>query len=910
MRLAAGARLGAYEITGVLGAGGMGEVYRARDTKLGREVAIKVLPERLSRDPASLALFEREAQAVAALSHPNILAIHDFGESDSMVYAVMELLEGETLRQRLRQGAIPARKAVEYGVQIAAALAAAHAKGIIHRDLKPENVFLTIAGHVKLLDFGLAAQRGATSPPDDEGSTPTLTQDVDSGSVVGTVGYMSPEQVRGDAADHRSDIFSFGCLLYEMLTGQRAFQYPTAAETMTAILREDPPEMLKASVEVPLSLERIVLHCLEKGPEERFQSARDLGFDLQASLSSSASSSDLSAARAAIRGPAALRTLLRKRIGWITLSVLAFAGVVVTVRYLREVRPAQRMILSEIAPPESTTVGSLALSPNGDRLAFVGWQSGRSQIWMRSLGSLEQHALAGTEGGAYPFWSPDGQQLAFFADGKLKKVPASGGPAQIIAEAPAGRGGAWNEDGEIIFAPSFDLPLYRVPAAGGIAKQVTSLNASRGELSHRWPCFLPGGKKFLYFVFSGVQTSTGISVGSLDGKTSEFLIPSGYGAAYAVPGYLVFTRARALLAQPFNPDTLKFEGNALTIADPIGVNELEYAHFSVSASGNVLVYRRGGFFLGSELRWFARDGKPLATVASTDRYWSSRTSPDGQSVAVEIQDPQSRANNIWIYELAQNRPRRFTFNPTDDVSPVWSPDGRQLVYSSRRGGHPYALFLKASSGAVADQLILQAEADVFPQDWSRDARLLLYVQLASGGKAEGTIWALPMLGERKPFPLVRADFNADYPRFSPNGKWVAYRANETGHNEVYVIPAQGSGGKWQVSAEGGDMPAWRADGKELYYLSPDKRMMAVPVREKSGAFEFDPPKPLFQAHILAGTRQPLRCFARRPPLPHPHPKRRKPHAAHDLHQLVKRLEALASLIFPNRRKLAPLKAVS
>jgi Tol biopolymer transport system component len=856
MRLAPGARLGAYEITGMIGAGGMGEVYRARDTKLGREVAIKILPLRLSNDPHSLELFEKEARAVAALSHPNILAIHDFGENDSMVYAVMELLQGETLRARLKQGAIPARKSVEYAIQIAGALAAAHAKGIIHRDLKPENIFLTTDGHVKLLDFGLALQREPSAPVEDESSTPTLTQGLDSGSVVGTVGYMSPEQVRGAEADYRSDIFSFGCVLYEMLTGKRAFLYPTNAETMTAILREDPPEMLKASAEIPLGLERIVLHCLEKGPEERFQSARDLSFDLQTSLNASSSSAARLAADA-MWTPPAERSRLRERVAWLAFVALLAVGVYTLVHFLRVARPAAGKVLSEIAPPENTQVGGVAVSPDGHLLAFIAWKDGRSQIWLRSLDALEQHPLANTDGAEYPFWSPDALQIGFFSDGKLKKIPASGGPAQILADAPAGRGGAWADDGTIIFAPSFDLPLYWISSAGGEASPLTKLDSSRGELSHRWPYFLPDAKHFLYFTFSTSQDKTGICVGSLDGKTKSFLIPSGYGAAYAAPGYLVFTRERALLAQPFDTGTLRFTGNAVTLADQIGVNELEYAHFSVAEAGNVLLYRRGGYFQGSELHWFARDGRPLSTLGATDRYWSSRLSPGDKSVAVEIQDAQSRANNIWIFDAGQSRPRRFTFNPTDDVAPIWSPDAKRIAFAARRPGPHYSLYTKPSSGAGRDEPLLQTEADAFPQDWSHDARFLLYVQLAPGGRAAGNIWALPMQGEPKPFPLVQTRFNSDYPRFSPNSRWIAYRSNESGHNEIYVIPfqlsgGQTSGGKWQVSVGGGDMPVWRADGKELFYLSPDQRVMAVAVREKNGTFEFDPPRALFQTHALGG----------------------------------------------------------
>jgi eukaryotic-like serine/threonine-protein kinase len=854
MRLAPGARLGPYEVTGVLGAGGMGEVYRARDTKLGREVAIKVLPERLARDATFLAMFEREAQAVAALSHPNILAIHEFGETDSMVYAVMELLQGQTLRQRLREGPLPVRKAVDFGAQIAAALAAAHARGIIHRDLKPENVFLTTDGHVKLLDFGLAVQRSLAISSDELANSPTIAGDLDSGFVVGTVGYMSPEQVRGAAVDHRSDIFSFGCVLYEMLTGERAFLHTTSAETMAAILHEDPPEMSKSSSEVPVGLERVVLHCLEKNPEERFQSARDLAFDLQTSLNSSSSSSpaDLTAAQA-VRARATVGSRQRERIAWFVLAMVLLGTGFAALHYLPRTPPAHQVVVSEIGPPEDTTFGSIALSPNGDRLAFVGWTKGKGQIWIRRLAALEQSPLEGTDGGAYPFWSPDGSQLGFFADGKLKKMAASGGPAQVLAEAPTGRGGSWSEDGEILFAPSFDLPLYRVSADGGTATAVTTLDAAGGELSHRWPYCLPGGKKFLFFVFGTTPSKTGVYAGSVDGRTKQFLVSSGYGTAYADPGYLIFTRGQSLLAQGFNPDTLEIDTTPRIIAETIGVNALEYAHFSASRTGGVLVYRRGGLLLGSELRWFSRSGQPHSTVASTDRYWSTRMSRDGRNAAVEIQSDQGGPNNIWIYDLAQNRSRRFTFNPFDDVSPIWSPDGRRLAYSSRRDGRRHSMYLNDSSGAGHEQPLLQVDGDLFPQDWSRDGRWLLYLQLSREAHGVGSIWMLPMEGERKPVPVVQTPFNTDFARFSPDGLWIAYSSNETGHSQVHVVSARDAGGKWQVSVDGGRMPAWRADGKELYYLSPDDRVMAVNVSEKARpAFGVGAPHPLFQAHVLGG----------------------------------------------------------
>ena len=481
----------------------------------------------------------------------------------------------------------------------------------------------------------------------------------------------------------------------------------------------------------------------------------------------------------------------------------------------------------------------------------MGWKNGRGQLWVRSLDVVSSKPVAGTSDAAFPFWSPDGTQIGFFADGRLKTIPASGGPVQALADAPNARGGSWSEDGTILFAPDYGLPLYRVPAAGGAAEPVTQLDARQGEISHRWPCFLPGGKRFLYFVFSSSQDNTGIFAGSLDGKTHRSLIRGGEGAAYAAPGYLVFTRQKSLLAQAFRADTLKLEGNPVMLADAIGVNELEYAHFSVPVSGGVLAYRRGGSFLGSELRWFGRGGQPQATVAATDRLWSTRLSPDGRSVAVELQDPHTQVNDIWLYDLDRSARRRLTFGSYDTVAPQWSPDGSLIAYSARPEGRHYGLYEKPASGGGQEERLLKTEADAIAQDWSLDGRFLLYVMLDPGRKRGANIWLLPMQGERKPIPLPQVSGDAGYPRFSPDSRWIAYRSNESGQNEIYVIPSQGADGKWQVSVGGGDWPVWRADGRELYDIAPDDRLMAVPVRGGT-TFTFGAPQPLFQTNVLKG----------------------------------------------------------
>ncbi len=851
MRLAAGARLGAYEIVGVLGAGGMGEVYRARDDKLGRDVAIKILPESLARDAKALALFEREAKAVAACSHPNILAIYEFGQTDAIAYAVMELLEGQTLRERLDEGALPVRECVDYAIQILGALAAAHSKGIVHRDLKPGNVFISRDGLVKLFDFGLAAQPSPTATGLDETTPPNSSSDTEVGTVLGTVTYMSPEQVRGEGADHRADLFAFGGVLYEMLTGQRAFTRETAAETMTAILREDSPELPPAIIAATPALGRIIEHCLEKNPEERFQSARDIAFDLKAAIGESSRSGR--AVATAMRGPGAARYRLREGVAWAACVAIAVAGFVVAYYYAHQTSQLQQKVVSEIVPPEGTTIGALAVSPDGQRLAFVGRKNaGGSQLWVRSLNTLAEQPLEGTDGATYPFWSPDSLQIGFFANGKLKRIAASGGPAEILADAPNGRGGAWNEDNVILFAPNFDMPLWRVPAAGGAAQPLTRLDASRREISHLQPCFLPGGQHFLYNVASLTPENNGVYVGSLDGKTDKFILQTANGATYAAPNYLVFTRGRSLFAQSFQPGSLKLSGHPATLVDDIGGSELGGTHYSVAASGRVLLYQRGAASSGSDLRWFSRAGQPLGMLGSTEPYWSMRMSPDGRSVAAEVQDQQTWANKIWIYDLPRSTPRRLTFSQTEDVSPVWSPDGKFIAFASRKQGQHYAMYMKPSSGGGQEQLLLQMEGDVIPQDWSRDGRYLLFTDINPAVKSGGSIWVLPMQGERKAFMLVQGPYDDDYPRFSPNGKWVAYRSNESGRDEIYVISFQGAGGEWQISTGGGNWPNWRPDGRELFYLTPDNQFMAAAVHADTSTFQFDAPQPLFHVRVLGG----------------------------------------------------------
>lgn len=835
MTLATGTRLGPYEILSALGAGGMGEVYRARDTRLGRDVAVKVLPSSFSDDEQRLHRFEQEACAAGALNHPNILIVHDIGSHDGSAYVVSELLEGETLRERIASAALPQRKAIDYALQVARGLAAAHEKGIVHRDLKPENIFVTRDGRVKILDFGLAK---LTQPADGQAKTdiPTRRIDTDPGMVMGTAGYMSPEQVRGRPVDHRADIFSFGAILYEMLTGKRAFHGESPAETMSAILREDPPDLLESNKNVAPALERVVRHCLEKNPEERFHSASDLAFAIEA-MSGSTPTSTQTAAMATL-GPRWMKR--RELIAWIIAAVAVLGGLVLSVTHLQRAPVDIHAVRFSIPTPNRASFGAFAISPDGRRLAFVASDSsGKRRLWVRPLDSLTAQPLPETDGATLPFWSPDSRFIAFLAEGKLKKVDAAGGPPQTIATAPNNVGCAWNRDGVIVFTPNISDGLYRISAAGGEVTPLTTLDISH-ENSHRWPQFLPDGRHFLYF---SRQEKSGIYVGSLDSKETRRILDTDFNAKYAPPGYLLFVRESALMAQPFDAGKLELTGEAFPVAEQIGLNTASrVAHFTVSESG-VLAYESGGESANSQLAWYDRAGKQISTIGPPGNYYSLWLSPDEKKVAVERIEKGS--GDIWLIDIARNTAARFTFDPAWDLAPIWSPDGSRIVFASVRNGPPN-LYVKPSSGSTNEELLLKTSGAKVPTDWSSDGKYILYRELNTKGKMD--LWILPLEGDRTPRPFLQDDFDKSGAKFSPDGKWVAYSSDESGQYQVYVQPFPGPGGKYQVSSSGGANPRWRRDEKELFYLTPDGKLMAVEVKAGS-TFEAVAAKPLFDEKI-------------------------------------------------------------
>jgi Tol biopolymer transport system component len=845
MSLAPGTRLGVYELVGQIGAGGMGEVYRARDPRLGRDVAIKVLPAAFAADPGRLQRFEQEARAAAALNHPNILAVHDIGQHDGAPFIVSELLEGETLRERLHGGALPVRKAIEYGVQIAQGLAAAHEKGIVHRDLKPENLFVTEDGRVKILDFGLAKLTQAEPALGGLSVLPTAAPGTLPGMVLGTIGYMAPEQVRGHTADHRSDIFALGTILYEMLAGHRAFRGDTGIDTMTAILKEDPPDLSAAERHIPAGLERIVDRCLEKNPSARFQSTRDLAFALEA-LSSHSEHGPRTDAVVAIPGRRS-----RERVAWMlagTLLAACAASIALgTMGYLRPVAPPASVKLS-ILPPDGVLVNALALSPDGRYLAFTARSGGNVMLWIRALESTTASPLAGTEGANGPFWSPDSRSVAFFANGKLNRISPSGGPVQALADTTGAFGGTWNEAGVILFAPAQFASIYRVSASGGTPAQLTTLDAAKNESSHRWPVFLPDGRHFLYSVVRNVD-AVDIRVGDIESGETTQLAQSDSEAAYVrtpAGDYLLFTRQATLLAQAFDVDALQVTGEPTPVTEEAlirGARPGDGSSFSVSASG-VIAYRPGGAVVERELVWTDRAGKSLGSVGARGLYEHLDLAPDAKRIALSSIELQSQQLDIWWMDATAGSTTRFTFDPGQYDVPRWSPDGSRLTFP--RVGTRKGIYEKLSNGAGGENQIFASPHDglVIPNDWSPDGRFLVFADTPP--QQRGNLWMLPQFGDRRPAQVFQnEDVAQRNGRFSPDGRWLAYESLQPRGVQVYVQPFPASGAKWQISRAGGMKPRWRRDGKELYFIEPGSRaLMAAPIM---GGEVFQPgvPTPLF-----------------------------------------------------------------
>ena len=842
MTLVAGARLGPYEILGPIGAGGMGEVYRARDTRLDRAVAIKVLPAHLSNDPELRLRFEREARAISSLQHPNICTLHDVGREGDTDFLVMEFLEGETLAHRLEKGPLPPEQTLRFGIQIAEALDKAHRQGIVHRDLKPGNVMLTRTG-VKLLDFGLAkAVEGVVGPAGPRAMSMMATEAARSqpltseGMLLGTFQYMAPEQLEGKEADARSDLFAFGSVLYEMATGHPAFEGKSRASLIGAIMSQQPAPMSAAQPLTPPALERVVRACLEKDPDERIQTAHDVRLQLQWILDGGS--------QMGVPAPVLARRRGRERLAWMLAALGVGAALALALPRLLEHHVTPGAVRFTLNPPRALVdTGSPRISPDGRYVVMDGVDtSGTTQLWLRPLDALEAQPLPGTVGASRGFWSPDSRWIGFIAGGKIKKVRVEGGAPQLIADARSGSDGSWSKDGIIVFDGAGSDPLRMVSADGGPVTELTPRDSS----TIGWPEFLPDGRHLLYqhILASGSE----IWVCDLRTKRATRVGPGGSRVEYAPPGWLVYERDRTLFAQRFDATRLKLLGDAMPLVEQVGTGPNGLAHFSISDHGQ-LVYSTGAFG-GTQLVWVDRAGHELSRVGPPGILSQPALSPDGSRVAVTYREEQSGNRDIWILDPARGTRTRFTFDPTNDNLAQWSPDGTRLVFASNPSNASFELFEKAASGVGAASRVLTGAGSParIPTDWSRDGRYVLGQSAAAGVPAD--VFAVDMTGERKAVPVVVTPASEELPRLSPDGRWLAYQSDESGRYEIYVVSFPDVAGKWQVSASGGTEPAWSGDGRELYFLAADSRMMAAPVRTEP-TFEPGTPSMLFLTHFPA-----------------------------------------------------------
>src|SRR5262245_58856412 len=825
-----GRELANYKIISLFGRGGMGEVYLAEDKRLHRKVALKLLPAQFTNDAERVRRFEREAAAASATNHPNILTIYEIGQAEGLRFIATEFIDGATLRQSLQSGRMSIATSLSVAIQVAGALSAAHEAGIIHRDIKPENVMVRRDGIVKVLDFGLAKLKPQQNLPVDS-QVATQREITDPGTVMGTVGYMSPEQVCGREADTRADIFSFGMILYGMLSGKRAFNGASVADVMSAILKEEPPELGETNAKISTALEKIVRRCLEKKPERRFQTASDLTFALEALGASSGERLENLAA-----------STIRKRelLAWLVaaallLGMFGFAWTYFT----RQPASDAQVFKTSILPPEKSSFGQIAVSPDGRHLAFTAATGGNVQLWVRALDSSEARPLAGTQGAIFPFWSPDSRFIAFFADGRLKKIEFTGGPVITLCDAPRTvTGGAWSRAGVILFGQT-NVGLLRVSATGGEVTQVTTLDGSRQEISHRYPIFLPEDNYFLYVINTGQKETRGVYIGSLDGPVKRRLLDEITVIKYmaTVPGdsagvgWLIFGRDGALLARPFDTSRMEFTGEPFSLSDKVG-SDLGYVNdftFSVSDNG-VLVFDPSIERHRRQYRWMDRRGQLINSLDVATGLYQHWLSPDEKRFIADRRDPQTSTSDLWLFDVGGGASTRFTLDPASDIIPVWSPDGSRIVWESSRDGGTFNLYQKAASLAGEDTLLWKSDHAKYPTDWSRDGRFIIYRE--DDPKTKSDLWFLPVTGssEAKPFPVVQTEANEISGALSPDERWLAYASDESGQYEVYVQSYPAGGGKRQVSTGGGNHPRWRRDGRELFYYARDGKLMAAPVR--------------------------------------------------------------------------------
>jgi Tol biopolymer transport system component len=836
MSIAPGSRLGVYEVVSPLGAGAMGEVWRARDTRLSREVALKVLPESLSRDQERLQRFEREAQVLASLNHPSIAAIYGVEEASGATALVLELVEGPTLDERIAQGRLPADEAVAIARQIAEALEFAHERGVVHRDLKPANIKLAPDGRVKVLDFGLAKAMAAdASGRSDSAISPTITSlGTVVGVVLGTAAYMAPEQARGSSVDRRADIWSFGAVLWEMLTGKRAFEGDTVSDTLASVLRA-PIEWKDLPPATPRGAVRLLERCLERDPKKRL---RDIG-EARIALETLGAEPEVAAAPAVAARRSATATIA----GAAAAIVIALSAVAL-VGFMRQAPPERPVTRFQFtADAKLANMSWPRISPDGRMVAFLGRDTaGKTSIWVRPLDAFSPYQLQDTEGAARLFWSPDSRFVAYFVGrSQLKKAPVAGGPPQLICEADGGADGSWSSTGEILFDGRAVDPIRRVAASGGTATQATHPDAAKGEAGHAWPFFLPDGRHFIFLAMSRrAGDKSTIHVGSLDAAGSTVVTPSDSRAEYA-NGYLLYVLQGTLVARRFDPDKLVASGEPIPLVEHLAVDVNDTASFSASSNG-VMAFAQGEVAPTSELVWLDRTGRELGKIGPPGPYFDLALSPDGRRLAYGFGD-KSGAQDIWVRDLKRDVASRLTFNPRNDMWPMWSPDGRRIVFSTDREGHLAVMVRDASGTGNEETIYANADSEVRVDDWSRDGRRLLFAVLPASRRWD--LKSMAMDGTATPVDYIVTDASEFGARFSPDGRFVAYVSSESGAGEIYVQTFPASGGKWQISNGGGTQPGWRADGKELFFLAPDNTLMAVPV-SIGATFEPGIPKALFK----------------------------------------------------------------
>ena len=841
MTLAVGTKLGPYEIVAPLGAGGMGEVYRARDTRLGRDVAIKVLPQHLSANPDVRARFEREARTVSSLNDPHICTLFDVGREGETDYLVMELVEGETLAQRLARGALPTPDVLRLGTEIADALDKAHRAGVVHRDLKPGNVMLTRGG-AKLMDFGLARTAGLAGPASGSGvtvaaltRTPTVASPLTAdGAIVGTFQYMAPEQLEGREADARSDVWALGCVLYEMAAGRSAFAGKSQASLIGSIMHAEPTALSSVAPMTPPGFERLVRSCLAKDPDQRVQTAHDVS--LQLSWLAEGGS------QAGTPAPISARRRVSARLGW-GLAIGAFAlAATFGALWWRVAFQKPRVLRFEIRVPSSLSpLGPLRVSPDGRYAAFAASDSsGQPRLWVRSFDDLECRPLPGTEGTGRPFWSPDGRYLGFFASGKLKKILVSGGRPETIGEASGGSDGSWSEKNYILFdGDRVHNNIRMISASGGDARTVTAMDTTRHEAEADWPECLPDGEHFLFVAAGSGDTKDELRLASVRSATTRKIMMYGGRVEYRPPGWLLFERDGALLAQRLDIGAGKLVGEPHTLADQIGVARAnQMAYFSASANGT-LVYSQANTDQ-RHIAWVDRTGRDLADVGPTGAYGNMALAPDGKHLAFTQTDASGSASDIWVRDLERNVSSRFTIDPANDIWPCWAPDSRTLYWASNRKA-AFAIYKRAIDGVGEDSLVYQGPTNLGPSDASRDGNWLAFVQVNSAGLFDAL--ALPLHGG-PPVPIAVNKFNNTRPHISPDGRWVAFDSNQSGVLQLYVQAFPGPGAPVQISSQGGGNPIWRPDGKELYFRSGDQTCFAVDVKT-GDRFEAGTPGKMF-----------------------------------------------------------------